>query len=188
MLSGRDVRHAGRAFANQIIMGFWGGGAVYGHDGWLTAGSPGAAGVLNQASVEVVEQQQPIIVERLEIGIDFRRAGPMGRGAGRLLHLQSKAGRRAFHDECGRQGFSAAGGRRRQAGRRNGIWRLDRDGRKTGGSILSRHDPFRRANAWSPWHAAAAATAIRSIAIRQPSLTGCGKDGFRRNAPVTTMA
>ena len=41
-----------------------------GHDGWLTNGGSGAAGVLNQASVEVVEQQQPVLVERLEVGLD----------------------------------------------------------------------------------------------------------------------
>ncbi|MSP67959.1 MAG: hydantoinase B/oxoprolinase family protein [Alphaproteobacteria bacterium] len=74
-VSGYDSRHGGRPFANQIIMGYWGGPAVPGHDGWLTFGGPGAQGMMWQASVEVTEQQQPILVERLELGVDSGGAG-----------------------------------------------------------------------------------------------------------------
>jgi N-methylhydantoinase B len=74
-LNGSDSRRGGRRFANQIIMGYWAGPALYGHDGWLTYGGSGSQGVLTQASVEVVEQQQPILVERLEIRTDSGGAG-----------------------------------------------------------------------------------------------------------------
>ena len=74
-LSGTDSRRGGRRFANQISMGKWGGPALHGHDGWLTYGGSGSQGVLTQGSIEVVEQQQPIIVERLEIRPDSGGAG-----------------------------------------------------------------------------------------------------------------
>lgn len=75
VISGVDPRHGGKNFVNQIIMGYWGGPAMHGHDGWLTYGSGGSQGLLLQSSVEVVEQQQPIIVEKLEIRPDSGGAG-----------------------------------------------------------------------------------------------------------------
>jgi N-methylhydantoinase B len=75
VVSGRDSRHAGKPFVNQIIMGYWGGPALYNHDGWLTYGSGASQGMLWQSSVEVVEQQQPILVERLEVRTDSGGAG-----------------------------------------------------------------------------------------------------------------
>lgn len=74
VVSGTDTRH-GRPFVNQLIMGYWGGPAMHGHDGWLTYGSGASQGILWQSSVEVVEQQQPIIIERLEVRIDSGGAG-----------------------------------------------------------------------------------------------------------------
>lgn len=75
VVSGTDHRHADQPFVNQIIMGYWGGPAVAGHDGWLTHGSGASQGVLWQSSVEVVEQQQPVLVERLEVRQDSGGAG-----------------------------------------------------------------------------------------------------------------
>jgi N-methylhydantoinase B len=75
VVSGRDPRSGDQPFVNQIIMGYWGGPAMHGHDGWLTYGSGASQGILWQSSVEIVEQQQPIIVERLEIRQDSGGAG-----------------------------------------------------------------------------------------------------------------
>ncbi len=75
VISGSDPRHKGKNFVNQVIMGYWGGPAMHGHDGWLTYGSGGSQGLLLQSSVEVVEQQQPILIEKLEIRPDSGGAG-----------------------------------------------------------------------------------------------------------------
>lgn len=73
-VSGKDSRRGGRPFVNMLVMGYLGGPALRGHDGWLTYSSASSQGILWQSSVEVVEQQQPIIVERLEVEADS--AGP----------------------------------------------------------------------------------------------------------------
>lgn len=75
VVSGHDFRHGNRPFVNQVIMGYWGGPALPRHDGWLTYGSSSSQGVLWQSSVEVVEQQQPILVEALSILQDSGGAG-----------------------------------------------------------------------------------------------------------------
>ncbi|MGE0007575.1 MAG: hydantoinase B/oxoprolinase family protein [Parvibaculaceae bacterium] len=74
VISGLDHR-GGQPFVNQLIMGYWGGPAMHGHDGWLTYGSGCSQGILWQSSVEVVEQQQPILIEKLEIRPDSGGAG-----------------------------------------------------------------------------------------------------------------
>lgn len=74
VISGLDHRTS-QPFVNQLIMGYWGGPAMHGHDGWLTYGSGCSQGILWQSSVEVVEQQQPILVEKLEIRLDSGGAG-----------------------------------------------------------------------------------------------------------------
>jgi N-methylhydantoinase B len=75
VVSGQDTRDVCRSFVNQLIMGYWGGPAMHGHDGWLTYGSGASQGILWQSSVEVVEQQQPIIIEKLEVREDSGGAG-----------------------------------------------------------------------------------------------------------------
>ena len=79
VVSGEDLRHDGRSFVNQIIMGYWGGPAMAKHDGWLTYGSSSTQGTLWQSCVEIVEQQQPILVEALGIRED---SGGTGRQQG----------------------------------------------------------------------------------------------------------
>jgi N-methylhydantoinase B len=128
VLSGRDFRHNGRAFANQIIMGFWGGGAVHGHDGWLTLGGAGAAGVLSQASVEVVEQQQPILVERLEIGVDSGGPGQWEGAPGAHCVYRTRQDDVRFTTNAGGRDYPPAGAVGGESGGRDGIWRLDASG------------------------------------------------------------
>jgi N-methylhydantoinase B len=125
VLSGRDFRHGGRAFANQIIMGYWGGGGVYGHDGWLTNGGSGAAGVLNQASVEVVEQQQPIIVERLEVGLDSAGPGQWDGAPGALCVYRARQDSVRFTANSGGRDHPPAGVARGLPGGFNRTWKID---------------------------------------------------------------
>jgi N-methylhydantoinase B len=92
VISGEDARHGGRPFVNQLIMGYWGGPAMHGHDGWLTYGSGASQGILWQSSVEVVEQQQPILIEKLEIRKDSGGAGEWQGGPGAECVIRSRAG------------------------------------------------------------------------------------------------
>ncbi len=131
VVSGRDVRHGGRAFANQIIMGYWGGGAVHGHDGWVTNGGSGAAGVLNQASVEVVEQQQPIIVERLEVGVDSMGPGTWDGAPGALCVYRARQDEVRFTANSGGRDNPPAGAGGGLPGGTNRTWKIDLEGTRT---------------------------------------------------------
>jgi N-methylhydantoinase B len=130
VVSGRDVRHDGRAFANQIIMGYWGGGAVHGHDGWVTNGGSGAAGVLNQSSVEVVEQQQPVIVERLEVGLDSAGPGRWDGAPGALCVFRARQDDVRFTANSGGHDHPPAGTAGGQPGGANRTWKIGVDGQQ----------------------------------------------------------
>ena len=82
VVSGTDSHRSGLPFVNQILMGHWGGPAVGGNDGWLTYGSGSSQGMLWQSSVEIVEKQQPIVVDRLAIRVDSGGAGQWQGGPG----------------------------------------------------------------------------------------------------------
>jgi N-methylhydantoinase B len=131
VLSGRDMRRGGAAFANQIIMGYWGGGAVCGHDGWLTNGGSGAAGVLNQASVEVVEQQQPIIVERLELAVDSGGPGKWAGAPGAYCVFRTRQDEVRFTANSGGKDYPPPGVAGGRPGGLNGTWKLDASRRQS---------------------------------------------------------
>jgi N-methylhydantoinase B len=131
VVSGRDTRHGGRAFANQIIMGYWGGGAVHGHDGWVTNGGSGAAGVLNQASVEVVEQQQPVLVERLEVGVDSGGPGRWDGAPGAYCVYRARQDAMRFTANAGGHDHPPAGVAGGAAGGVNRTWKIDTAGQQT---------------------------------------------------------
>lgn len=88
VVSGRDPRRGNRPFVNQILMGHWGGPGVPGADGWLTYGSSSSHGMLWQSSVEIVEQQQPVLVERLALRKDSGGAGEWEGGPGSHVVFQ----------------------------------------------------------------------------------------------------
>ncbi|MFO1170753.1 MAG: hydantoinase B/oxoprolinase family protein [Hyphomicrobiaceae bacterium] len=92
VVSGRDPRRGDRPFVNQIIMGYWGGPAVGGEDGWLTYGSAASQGILWQSSVEIVEQQQPILIEELAIRQDSGGAGEFQGGPGSRVVMRPRFG------------------------------------------------------------------------------------------------
>jgi len=126
-VSGNDSRHGGGAFANQVLMGYWGGPGVPGHDGWLTYGGAGAQGMMWQSSVEVTEQQQPVLVECLELGVDSGGAGQWegGPGAHCIYRVRDDVVRfttnAAAHDF---PPFGAAGGKQ---GGASYAWRIGRN-------------------------------------------------------------
>lgn len=91
VVSGQDHR-GNRPFVNQLIMGYWGGPAMSGHDGWLTYGSGASQGILWQSSVEVVEQQQPIIIEKLEVRQDSAGAGQWEGAPGAECIIRPRSG------------------------------------------------------------------------------------------------
>jgi len=131
VVSGNDSRHDGRAFANQIIMGYWGGAALAGHDGWLTYGGAGSAGVLWQSSVEVVEQQQPILVERLELGVDTGGVGQWEGSPGAHCIYRVRQDPVRFTANSGGKDHPPQGVLGGGPGGRNGTWRIDRQGIRT---------------------------------------------------------
>jgi N-methylhydantoinase B len=90
VVSGRDSRHGGRSFVNQVIVGYWGGPALARHDGWLTFGSASSQGILWQSSIEIVEQQQPILVEALAIRVDGGGAGRQDGAPGAYCVFRSR--------------------------------------------------------------------------------------------------
>lgn len=123
VVSGKDPRHGGQTFVNQIIMGYWGGPGLQGHDGWFTHGGSGSMGGLWQSSVEVVEQQQPILVERLEIGVDTGGAGQWNGTPGALCVFRNRTdGIRFTANAAGHDfpPFGVAGGR--DGGQNNAWW------------------------------------------------------------------
>jgi N-methylhydantoinase B len=54
----------GRSYVNQIFVGYAGGGARHGFDGWLTYCGPANGGLIALDSVEVDESMYPILIER----------------------------------------------------------------------------------------------------------------------------
>lgn len=63
VISGRDPFKNGRPYVNQIFVGYAGGGARSGFDGWLTYCGPANAGLIQLDSIEVDESMYPIIIE-----------------------------------------------------------------------------------------------------------------------------
>jgi len=129
-VSGTDPRAGGRSYFNQIILGFWGGPALAGHDGWLTFASAGAQGMISQSSVEIVEQQQPIIVERLEAREDSEGAGEWCGSPGSICVIRPRTSSvRCIATGAGRsfppQGIVSGG-----AGSGNWAWKIRPDGKR----------------------------------------------------------
>jgi N-methylhydantoinase B len=129
VVSGQDSRR-GRPFVNQVIMGYWGGPALHGHDGWLTYGSGASQGMLWQSSVEVVEQQQPILVERLEIRPDSGGPGTWEGAPGASCTFRALKDPVRFMVNSASRRFPPAGVRGGLPGAAMTIGKIDREGRR----------------------------------------------------------
>ena len=75
VISGADPYKHGKGYVNQIFVGYGGGGANHGHDGWLTYCGPANAGLIQLDSVEVDESMYPIIIERRGVTQDSQGFG-----------------------------------------------------------------------------------------------------------------
>jgi N-methylhydantoinase B len=131
VVSGKDPRYADRAFVNQIIMGYWGGPAVSGVDGWLTYGSSASQGILWQSSVEIVEQQQPLLVEELAIGEDSGGAGEYEGGPGSRVTFRAHRAPVRFAINSGAHDNPPPGVRGGGPGAATRIFHVARDGTRT---------------------------------------------------------
>lgn len=130
-ISGQDSRKGGKFFYNQIILGFWSGPALHGHDGWLTFGSAGAQGMIAQSSVEVVEQQQPVLIEKLEIRPDSGGAGQWRGSPGSECIIRSRNDElRMMATSAGRD-YPPPGVLGGGFGSGNWAWKIDAEGRRT---------------------------------------------------------
>ncbi|MGO9773615.1 MAG: hydantoinase B/oxoprolinase family protein [Roseiarcus sp.] len=64
VISGRDPFKNGKSYVNEVFIGYAGGGARSGYDGWLTYCGPANGGLIQLDSVEVDESMYPIVIER----------------------------------------------------------------------------------------------------------------------------
>ncbi|MCO5070747.1 MAG: hydantoinase B/oxoprolinase family protein [Rhizobiaceae bacterium] len=130
VVSGNDPR-GDRPFVNQLIMGYWGGPAMSGHDGWLTYGSGASQGILWQSSVEVVEQQQPIIIEKLEVRCDSAGAGQWEGAPGAECVIRPRSGAVRFMVNSASRDHPPQGVAGGTSAAPMQIARLDRDGQRS---------------------------------------------------------
>ncbi len=63
VISGIDMRKGERPYVNQIFIGYGGGPAHHGYDGWLTSGAACDGGQMALDSIEINEAMYPILVE-----------------------------------------------------------------------------------------------------------------------------
>lgn len=75
VISGSDPFKRGKGYVNQIFVGYGGGGANHGYDGWLTYCGPANAGLIQLDSVEVDESMYPIVIERRGVVRDSQGLG-----------------------------------------------------------------------------------------------------------------
>jgi N-methylhydantoinase B len=84
VISGRDPRHDGAAFVNEVILAAGGGPGTFCNDGWLSLFSMGNAGMPFYDSIEIDELHHPIRITARRIVPDSEGAGTF-RGAPGIL-------------------------------------------------------------------------------------------------------
>lgn len=129
-VSGTDSRHGGRPFVNQIVLGYWGGPALAGYDGWLTYGSGTTQGMLSQSSIELVEQQQPIIVEMLELRPDSGGPGRWEGAHGSQCVFRARNDTVTFSVNSGGAQFPPAGAAGGSPGGATATWKITANGER----------------------------------------------------------
>ena len=70
MISGVDSLNGGEPYVNQLFIGYGGGPAKHGTDGWLTYLGPVNAGTIVLDSIEIDEGMYPFIVETRKVAVD----------------------------------------------------------------------------------------------------------------------
>lgn len=74
-ISGLDGRRGDKPYINILLMGVSGGGGTPFADAWLTALSCGTNGLIKQDSIEILEQQYPLVYWKIELQPDTGGAG-----------------------------------------------------------------------------------------------------------------
>jgi N-methylhydantoinase B len=70
VISGFDDTRDGLPYVNQIFLGYGGGGAIHGYDGWLLSGAACDGGQMALDSVEINEAMYPILIESRGCAVD----------------------------------------------------------------------------------------------------------------------
>jgi N-methylhydantoinase B len=84
VISGRDPRHGGALFVNEVILAGGGGPGTFSNDGWLSLFTMGNGGMPFYDSIEIDELHHPIRIETRRIVPDSEGAGTY-RGAPGML-------------------------------------------------------------------------------------------------------
>jgi N-methylhydantoinase B len=87
-ISGRDPRHGGRPFANQVFFGHSGGAARHDCDGWMNIGDLGAGAMILLDSIEVSEANYPLRVIERRIAVDSEGAGRQRGAPGAFVEFE----------------------------------------------------------------------------------------------------
>jgi N-methylhydantoinase B/oxoprolinase/acetone carboxylase alpha subunit len=75
VISGEDQRKNLQRYAAQIFLGAGGGPGISGYDGWVTYGTPDSGGAMRFDSVELLERNFPLLVQKIAIRKDSIGAG-----------------------------------------------------------------------------------------------------------------
>lgn len=82
VISGEDAGRGDLPYVNQVFLGYGGGGASRGFDGWLASGAACDGGQMQIDTVEIVEGMYPVLVEERGIACDSGGAGQWDGGPG----------------------------------------------------------------------------------------------------------
>ena len=75
VISGDDPFRQDQPYVNQVFVGYSGGGALHGHDGWLTYCGPANGGLIVLDSIEVDESMYPFVIASREVCADSQGFG-----------------------------------------------------------------------------------------------------------------
>jgi N-methylhydantoinase B len=114
-----------------MLLGYFGGPGVAGAEAWLTFHSFSSQGMAWQPSVEICEQQQPIIVEELGIRPDSGGAGEFQGGPGSKVTFLAHCTPLRMAITGGAHDNPPPGARGGLSGKATRIWKEDRDGHRT---------------------------------------------------------
>jgi N-methylhydantoinase B len=82
VISGVDPRKDDHPYVNQMFIGFGGGGANHGHDGWATYSNQASGGMVALDSIEIDESMYPILIRSRQIAPDTLGPGEWDGGPG----------------------------------------------------------------------------------------------------------
>lgn len=131
VISGTDPTRGDLPYVNQIFLGYGGGGAIHGFDGWLASGAACDGGQMALDSVEIDEAMYPILVESRGCAMDSGGPGQWEGAPGIEGVYRPLVGRMtAFYGSDGDVN-PARGVRDGRDAATSGNWRRHADGRQS---------------------------------------------------------